>query len=233
MVKVSTTTESSDLFVGFCIDKSGSMSSVRADVIGGFNTFKAEQLALPGSTTFSVTLFDNYTLPLHDGVAGENVADLDNNSYVPGGGTALFDAIGRTITSMENWLSSNPNFNGKTVLVVQTDGYENASHEFTSKKQISDLIQKKRDAGWAVIFMGADMDAFSEGGGLGVAAGSTLAYAAAAGGTGTAYKNLSHSTRAFRGGQVTADNYFAAPQQDVDLNTGSGDQTASDTSNLP
>lgn len=233
MVKVSTSTESSDLFIGFCIDKSGSMGSVRSDVIGGFNTFKSEQLALPGSTTFSVTMFDNNTMSLHDGVAGEKVPDLDNNSYIPSGGTALFDAIGRTITSMENWLSSNASFNGKIVLVIQTDGYENASREFTSKQQVADLIQKKKDAGWAVIFMGADMDAFTEGGGLGVSSGSTLSYAGAGGGTKNAYHKLSNSTRAFRGGEVTADSYFSAPQQDTDLNTGSGDQTASDTSNLP
>jgi Mg-chelatase subunit ChlD len=96
----------------------------------------------------------------------------------PRGMTALLDAIGRTVTEVREHIDSLPPAKtpDEVVMVILTDGHENASQEFT-REQIKTLIEERTAAGWKLVFMGADQDAFTVAAGMGIRAGSTLSYA--------------------------------------------------------
>lgn len=142
------------------IDRSGSMSSCWADVIGGYKNIVEKNKALPGKCTFTVAAFDNEYELVEDFSAIENVSS--ELKVFPRGGTALLDAIGKTIKSLESKLESFPAHERPQIIVmVQTDGYENMSKEF-NKITIQELIKNKQELGWQFMFLGASMEAVSE-----------------------------------------------------------------------
>lgn len=196
------TTSTQDLFVGFLIDESSSMYERTAEVIDGFNNWKAEQLEQDGNTFVTLSKFNTYYTQVSSGEELSQVPNLNQASYLPNGGTALFDAIDRAISDMDKWLVDNPGFTGKSLLIIQTDGGENSSGEVTNRDVVQARITDKRNNGWAVAFMGADIDAFSLGNSAGIAAGATLAYASAS--TGAAFSTLSNATTNYRSAPRTA-----------------------------
>ena len=147
----------------FLLDVSGSMGNVRDDVIGGFNTLVRDQVPLGG--TLSLTQFDHEINKTFENVPIGEVPLLTRATYMPRGSTALLDAIGATIKET----------NEPCTLIIQTDGYENASTKFT-KAHIKDLIEQKQKEGWIFIYLGANQDAFAEAGALGIAAANTINY---------------------------------------------------------
>ena len=165
------------------LDRSGSMDSIIDDSIGGFNAFLKEQKKLPGKAKLSVVLFDDQYEKLYDRIKIKEAEELTSETYVPRGMTALYDAIGKTITSMKV-KDSKP-----VVIAILTDGEENASKEYTIEK-INKLIKEKRDLGWEFIFLAANQDAFAVGGQLGIDAGSTFSYVADGAGTRCAYASM-------------------------------------------
>jgi len=153
----------------FVLDESGSMGSVRSDVIGGFNTFLKDQKEIPGEAVLTLVKFDTDYTKLEEGTLLEKVKELDNELYTPGGLTALLDAVGKTInevTSRHATLEEDEK-PGKTILVVFTDGHENSSKEFLKLADLAKMIKEREDAGWEVLFMGADIDAWGEGSSMG------------------------------------------------------------------
>lgn len=149
---------STDMIINFVLDQSGSMASVRAATIEGFNTFLREQKEVEGNAWISLTLF-NTNFDVRYSAWG--IRDLPEmtyagiNGYSPAGGTALFDAVGTTIEGTQRWLDNNKDwFHGKVVCAILTDGQENSSKRFT-QEQINDLIKEKQDNGWEFIFLGA------------------------------------------------------------------------------
>ena len=147
----------------FIIDKSGSMYKSADDVIGGFASFLNEQKKLPDECSVSVTLFDTHIMQPYI-----NVDIFSNPSllgiYIPDGMTALFDAIGRTITQAKNVCS---NYD-KTIIVIMTDGYENSSKEYRGediRAMINDLKEKH---GVEFVYFGANQDAFGEAEAIGI-----------------------------------------------------------------
>lgn len=145
--------------IAFCLDSSGSMASVRDATIEGVNTFLTDQKAQPGEAWLSLTVFDTTMDPRYVAWAIADVPPLGSpdNRYSPSGGTALFDAVGVTITGTDAWLANNAWFtdqDGRTLLVVLTDGQENSSREFT-QDQINDLLKARQDDGWDVMFLGS------------------------------------------------------------------------------
>lgn len=151
------------------LDKSGSMGSTREDTIGGFNTFLQDQKELPGDAVLTLCMFDtDYTIT-ERGALLENVQELDNSNYQPGGMTALFDAVGKTINDVVSRHASldEDEKPGKTILMVITDGHENSSEEITNLKELSSQIKKQEDKGWEVIFLGADIDNWADGQSMG------------------------------------------------------------------
>jgi Mg-chelatase subunit ChlD len=173
------------------LDRSGSMETIIDDSIGGFNAFLKEQKNLPGKAKLSVVLFDDQYEKLYDRIKIKDAEELTSETYVPRGMTALYDAIGKTITSMKV-KDSKP-----VVIAILTDGEENASKEYTIE-QINKLIKEKRDLGWEFVFLAANQDAFAVGGKMGIDAGSTFSYVADGAGTRKVYDNMTNSVKLYR-----------------------------------
>lgn len=142
------------------LDKSGSMSGLEKDTIGGFNSLLAKQKTVEGTCFITTVLFDNTYELLHDRLNIKAVSEMTDKEYCVGGSTALLDAIGMTVRKIENVQNhTQPEFQAKQVLVVIiTDGEENSSREY-SADVVKDLVKAKQMQGWEFIFLGANIDA--------------------------------------------------------------------------
>lgn len=174
------------LAVGMVLDESGSMAHLQDEVIVGINEYVADMRDDPDSDPESVltlVMFDYdpsrpLVRPYCQAIPANKFIPLSTSTYRPRGLTPLWDAVGTTIKDLEKWVDDH----GKehTVLfVIQTDGYENASKEWT-KERVSELIQYKEGEGWKFIFLGANMteaEAEQQGALMGMQVGSTMSYA--------------------------------------------------------
>lgn len=153
----------------FIVDRSGSMSGLESDTIGGFNaTLKAHQEA-DGQAVVSTVLFDHETKVLHDRIPIENVSPMTEKDYKVRGCTALLDAVGGAIRHISNIHKYLPEEYKPehTIFVITTDGLENASTKYTYK-QVKHLITEKEEAGWDFLFLGANIDAAAEASKIGI-----------------------------------------------------------------
>ena len=142
----------------FLIDRSGSMYGSEDDTIGGFNSFIEKERTNEGETNVTTILFDHEYELLYKRKPIADVDKLTRDAYFVRGSTALLDAIGRTITTLDKEIEN------KVLFVIMTDGMENSSVEF-SKPQIKNMIQNHN---WEFIFIGADIDSYSEAGQIGI-----------------------------------------------------------------
>ena len=144
--------------IAYILDRSGSMQPLVESAITGFNSFLKDQQETPGDANFTLVLFDDeYLLHAHR-TAIADVRPLDANTYVPRGCTALLDAIGRTIDNIGKKLAKTPEKDrpGKVIIAIYTDGYENASSDYTVKK-ISKLIRHQTENyDWEFLFLAAN-----------------------------------------------------------------------------
>ena len=164
----------------FILDRSGSMQTLTDDTIGGFNSFIEKQKKEPGDAILTTVLFDDQYEVLHDGVNLKDVKPLTREDYYARGMTAMMDAIGRTINTVDARIQKTPEQYrpGKVIFVITTDGYENASMEF-NRARIKEMIQRQTAKyDWQFLFLGANMDAVSEAGTFGVCAAQSVTYAA-------------------------------------------------------
>jgi hypothetical protein len=177
------------------------MGCVRTDTIGGFNTLLADQKKLGGDIKVSLALFNAEYSLIHDGVPIKDIKDLDDNSYVPSGSTALLDAVGRTIDAVTRRLDNTPKKKQpkKVIVAIITDGQENCSTDFT-KSQIQEKIKTQQGKKWEFVFLGANMDAFAEGASYGIVKGSSCNFKHTGGGVRSAYLALSAHTQSHRTG---------------------------------
>ncbi|MDO4188571.1 MAG: VWA domain-containing protein [Lachnospiraceae bacterium] len=156
----------------FILDRSGSMSGLESDTIGGFNSMIKKQREEEGEANVTTVLFDdNYEL-LHDRINVNDLKDMTSKDYFVGGCTALLDAIGTTIKSVNKKQNELPEDEQaeKVIFVITTDGMENASHKYDRDK-IKKMIEKKQTKkNWQFMFLGANMDAVSEAGRIGIRA---------------------------------------------------------------
>ena len=150
-------TRDNEMDVVFLLDRSGSMGGIEKDTIGGYNSYIDSQRGKNVKVT--TVLFDDKYEVLHNRVDVDNIKKLTNKEYYVRGCTALLDAIGKTIREMED---KNPN---KVIFIITTDGYENASTKY-NKSQIKELISVHKD--WKFMYIGADIDSYSEGRSLGI-----------------------------------------------------------------
>lgn len=157
------------------LDRSGSMESVKADTEGGLKAFLDAQHDAPGGTVVSLYQFDTEYEAVYENVAVANVPDF---KLRPRGGTALLDAIGRTINTVKAQIKAMDADDrpGEVVLVILTDGEENSSREYTLSA-VKQLIEKRRAKGWQVVFLGADQDAITVAANMGIGHNTTLSYA--------------------------------------------------------
>jgi uncharacterized protein YegL len=182
------------------IDRSGSMWKIREDAEGGIRQFIEDQAALPGKATLSLYQFDTDHDKVHDFA---DIKTVPRYSLQPRGGTALLDAVGFAVTQEGEKLAAMPEDQrpGKVVLLIATDGDENESGEYT-KPQIRELLTRQQETyGWAVSYIGANVDAFANARELGISGKATLDYAATSSGTRKAYTAASASVRSYVGGQ--------------------------------
>ena len=142
----------------FLIDRSGSMHGSEEDTIGGFNSFIEKERKKQGKTNVTAILFDHEYELLYKRKPIDEVDELTGDIYYVRGSTALLDAIGKTITTLDREIEN------KVLFVIMTDGMENSSVEF-SKSQIKNMIENHT---WEFLFIGADIDSYSEARGIGI-----------------------------------------------------------------
>lgn len=147
-----------EMDVVFLLDRSGSMRGAEEDTIGGYNSFLEKQKKNKYKTNITTILFDNYYEVLHDRVDAKDVKKITDKDYYVRGCTALYDAIGKTISNIERKAEN-------VIFVITTDGLENSSKEYT-KDMIKDLIKKHSD--WEFMYIGADIDSYEGGTAIGI-----------------------------------------------------------------
>ncbi len=182
------------------LDRSGSMESVKRDTIGGFNNFLGEQQKVDGEASLSLVQFDDQYEVVYEDKDIRAADRLTEATFQPRGSTALFDAVGRTINAVGQRLAALPEEErpDKVLLVIMTDGFENASHEFTAAK-ISEMISHQHNVyKWEFMFIGANQDAVLSAREIGIQASAALTYAANSDGTQAAYDMISDKVRNYR-----------------------------------
>ncbi len=148
----------------FILDRSGSMSGLEKDTIGGFNSMLEKQRKEPGDAVVSTVLFDNETEVIHDRVVIADVPNLTDKEYFVRGCTALLDAVGGAIQHIGNVhkYARKEDVPEKTLFIITTDGMENASHHYTYDKVRNMIERQKERYGWEFLFLGANIDAAAE-----------------------------------------------------------------------
>ena len=184
------------------LDRSGSMSSILDDTIGGFNSFIDEQKKLPGTANVTLVLFDDkYEVP-YNAIPLQDLPKLDKTTFVPRGMTALRDAIGKTFNTLGERLAklSEDERPSSVIVCIITDGQENASKEF-SVQQIKDMVTTQEEVySWKVIFLAANMDATDVGNTIGVKGMSTYTFNANSRGVGKMFSDISTTLCSYRSG---------------------------------
>lgn len=170
-----------DMDLVFVLDKSGSMWDVEKDTIGGFNSFIAREKESGKNTRVTLVLFDDEYHILYTRKPIDEVSELTSEEYFASGCTALLDAVGRTITSLDGEVSR------KVMFVITTDGLENASREFT-RKDVKKLIETHD---WEFLFIGADIDSYSEASSLGIRGNRVANYEKSSAGVGALFGSVS------------------------------------------
>lgn len=183
----------------FILDRSGSMSGLEADTIGGFNSMIEKQKKEAGEALVSVVLFDDQTEVIYDRADIRQIQPMTDEQYFVRGCTALLDAIGGAISHIKDVRKRMPESERpeKTIFIITTDGMENASHRYNYAK-IKKMIEKRQAKNWEFIFLGANIDAVAEAGRMGIRAGRAVNYHCDAAGTALNYKVLSQTVAMMR-----------------------------------
>lgn len=179
----------------FILDKSGSMSGLESDTIGGFNAMLKKQKDAPGEAIVTTVLFDNNYELLHDRINIKGVSPITDREYYVEGTTALLDAFGKTIHKIKNAQKHiNKEFlPDKVIFVIVTDGMENSSQEYCLNKIKKLVEQQKEKYSWEFIFLGANIDAVSTAESYGIDADRAANYHADEAGTQLNYKAISEA----------------------------------------
>ena len=186
--------------VVFILDRSGSMRGLEADTIGGFNSMIERQKKEDGEANISTILFDDQVEVLYDRVPVEKVEPMNDRQYYVRGCTALLDAIGSSIHHIksvhkEAGEDERPE---KTVMIITTDGMENASRKYDYGK-VKKMVKKAQEKyGWEFLFLGANMDAISVAGQFGIAANRAVNYECDQAGTALNFKAVSKALSGVR-----------------------------------
>ena len=179
----------------FIIDKSGSMSGLESDTIGGFNSMINKQKKEEGTAYVTTILFDNNSETIHDRVPLETIKPMNDKDYVVGGCTALIDAIGEAVEHIStiHKYARPEDIPEHTVFVITTDGMENASKKFSSKQVKNMIEEKKKENNWEFLFIGANIDAVETASHFGIDSSRAVNYHADKKGTGILYESVSNA----------------------------------------
>ena len=192
----------------FILDRSGSMSGLEADTIGGFNAMVEKQKKEEGEALLSAVLFDNDSQVIYDRVDIRKVEPMTDRQYQVGGCTALLDAIGGAVHHMANVhrYAREEDRPGRTVFVITTDGMENASRRYTYREVQKMVKHEQEKYGWEFLFLGANMDAIAAARSFGIREDRAVRYACDSAGTSLNFAVVSKAIgKMRRGAAIDAD----------------------------
>ena len=188
----------------FILDRSGSMSGLEKDTIGGFNAMIEKQKREDGECFVSTVLFDNVSEVLHDRVKLSEIKPLTDNDYTVRGCTALLDAIGGAIHHIGNIhkYARPEDVPEHTMFIITTDGMENASRRYTSEK-VKEMIKRQEEKyGWEFLFVAANIDAVETAQNIGIRREHAANYDASPMGTERLYSVMCEAVCSVRGGRA-------------------------------
>ena len=191
--------------VVFILDRSGSMGGLESDTIGGFNSMIEKQRKEKGEALISTVLFDNVSEVVYDRVDLKKIEPMTDKQYYVRGCTALIDAIGGAIHHISNVHKyiRDEDVPEHTIFIITTDGLENASSKYSSK-EVKDMIEDKKKAGWEFIFIGANIDAVETAKHFGIDRDHAVDYCCDSIGTKKNYEAMSRAVSAARMGASMA-----------------------------
>ena len=184
----------------FILDRSGSMSGLEADTIGGFNSLIRKQRAEEGEAIISTVLFDNFSEVIHDRVPLDKITEMTRKDYYVRGCTALLDAVGGAVHHIGNVhkYAREEDRPEHTLFVITTDGMENASRRY-SYEEVRRMIQRQKEKyGWEFLFLGANIDAAKEAARFGIHADRAVNYHCDSEGTALNYEVVAETICDFR-----------------------------------
>lgn len=186
----------------FIIDRSGSMAGLEADTVGGFNSMIEKQKRQSGRCYVSTVLFNDKSKVVHDRVALERIRHMTREDYMPGGCTALIDALGDAIKHIAHIhkYSRPEDVPENTIFVITTDGMENASHRYTADEVRRKISLEKEKYGWEFLFIGANIDAIETARTYGIAPDRAVNYRADEKGTRVLYETVARAVCNTRAG---------------------------------
>ncbi|NLI55117.1 MAG: VWA domain-containing protein [Clostridiales bacterium] len=208
----------------FILDRSGSMSGLEGDTIGGFNSLLDKQKKEPGDCTVTTVLFDDRYELLHDRIPLGGVERITEREYYVRGSTALLDALGRTIDKTANAQTRTAESERaeKVLFVIITDGMENASREYGIDRVKAMVEQKQKESGWEFLFLGANIDAIQVAARFGIAADRAVNYCPDGAGTRLNYDVVSATVAGVRAGRPMAANWKRRIEEDYQTRKGKG-----------
>lgn len=205
----------------FILDRSGSMSGLESDTIGGFNAMIEKQKKSDGVAYITTVLFDSKLVTLHDRLALSEIPKMTHNDYVVGGCTALIDAIGKTIDHIKgiHKYARNEDVPQNTMFVIMTDGMENASHSYSSD-QVKKMIEAQKEAhGWEFLFIGANIDAVQTASHIGITKDRAVNYRSDSRGTRVVYDAVAQTVCKMRESSSIDDDWSADITADFNART--------------
>lgn len=201
----------------FILDRSGSMQGLEGDTIGGFNAMIEKQKKEPGKALVSTVLFDDLTEVLHDRVKLDEVRPITEKEYDVGGCTALLDAVGGAIHHIGNIhkYARREDVPEKTMFIITTDGYENASRRY-DYETVRRMIQRQKEKyGWEFLFLGANIDAAKEAARFGIGADRAVNYKCDEAGTALNYEVISEAVCSVRAARPLGADWKRRIDEDV------------------
>lgn len=193
----------------FILDRSGSMSGLEKDTIGGFNSLIEKQKKQNGKCYVSTVLFDHETQVIHDRVELADINPMTEEDYFVRGCTALIDAIGGAIHHIKNIhkYARKEDVPEHTMFVIITDGYENASKKYSSDQVKKMIEHEKEKYGWEFLFIGANIDAVETAKHFGINEDRAVNYNADELGTEVVYDTISDAFCNLRASMPLSDNW--------------------------
>lgn len=200
----------------FILDRSGSMSGLESDTIGGFNTKIEKQKKEDGEAYMSTVLFDNESSVLHDRLSLDRIPKMTARDYSVRGCTALVDAIGDAIHHIGNIHKyvRPKDVPAHTLFIITTDGQENANYKYSSDTVKKMIERQKEKYGWEFLFIGANIDAVETAASFGIARNRAVNYHADSEGTQVLYETISAPISAMRKNQAISNTWGAQIEED-------------------
>lgn len=195
-----------DVHVCFVIDESSSMYTARHETIAGFNNYinklKLDQENEKVNIIVSVTKFNNKSQVLYTNTNVNELPALSQYNYNPSGSTALYDALGDTVSLLEAHVGAkitaakkSKKALPKVLVVVMTDGEENCSTRYNMDAISYKIAELDKKPNWTFVYIGADQDSWKNSGAIGINALNTVNYNKAE--THRAMDNLYFSTKSY------------------------------------